>query len=146
MVFAIHHHGSATGIHVLPPSWTPLQPPSPPYPSGLPQSMGLGCPASCIELALVIYFTYGNVHVSMTFSQIIPFSPSPSESKSVLYVCVSFAALHAYCTSLSLASFCHRWIDHMSMSLPLSSPFWIIALCVYFVLVPFCFDDCSFAV
>ena len=48
----------------------PLQPEPlshlpPPYPSGLPQSTSFGCPASCIELPLVMYFTYGNVHVSV---------------------------------------------------------------------------------
>ena len=32
----------------------PLPPPSPPYPSGLCQSLGFGCSASCIELALVV--------------------------------------------------------------------------------------------
>ena len=53
-------------------SWTPLPPPSLPYPSGLSQSTGFGCPASCIKLALVINFTCGNVHVSMLFSQIVP--------------------------------------------------------------------------
>ena len=30
------------------------------------------CPASCIELVLVIYFTYGNIHISMLFSHIYP--------------------------------------------------------------------------
>ena len=53
-------------------SWTPLPPASPPYPSGLSQSTGFGCPASCIKLALVINFTCGNVHVSMLVSQIVP--------------------------------------------------------------------------
>ena len=43
----------------------------------------LWVPASCI------CFTYGNVHVSMQFSQIIPPSLSPTESKSLLYICVS---------------------------------------------------------
>ena len=59
-----------------PPSWTPLLAPSPPYPSGLSQGTSFGCPASCIELTLVICFTYSNVHVSMLFSQIIPPLPS----------------------------------------------------------------------
>ena len=47
-------------------------PPSPLCPSGLSQSTGFGNSASCMELALVICFTYGNVQVSMLFSQIIP--------------------------------------------------------------------------
>ena len=81
MVFAIHQHELATGMHVSLPSLTPLTPPSPPYPSGLSQRTGFGCPASCIELGLVVYFTYGNIHVSMLFSQVIPPSPSPTESK-----------------------------------------------------------------
>ena len=60
-----------------------LPPPSPPYPFGLSQKTGFGCPASCIKLALVICFTRGNVYASMLFSQIIPPSPSPTESQSL---------------------------------------------------------------
>ena len=52
------------------------------------QSTGFESPASCIELALVIYFTYGNIHVSVLFSQIIPPSPSPTESKSLVFTSV----------------------------------------------------------
>ena len=69
MVFAMHQHELAMGIHmslILNPQ--PL--PSPPYPSGLSKSTGFRCLASCIELALAIYFKHGNVHVSMLFSQI----------------------------------------------------------------------------
>ena len=89
MVLATHQHESATGIHMSPASWTFLPLSSPAYPSGLSQRTNFGCPASCIELALVIYLTCGNVHISMLFSQIIPPSPSPTESKSLLFTPVS---------------------------------------------------------
>ena len=72
MAFAIHQHESATGILVSPYLVVkPLLPPSPPYPSGLSQSNDFGCSASCIELALVMHFIYGNIHVAKIFSQII---------------------------------------------------------------------------
>ena len=35
------------------------------HPSGLSQSTGFECPVLCMELALVIYFTHGDIHVSM---------------------------------------------------------------------------------
>ena len=53
------------------------------------------CPVSCIELGLVIYFTYANIHVSMLFSQIILPLPSPTESKSLL-ISVSFLLSRKY--------------------------------------------------
>ena len=43
----------------------------------------------CIGLVRVIYFTYGDVYVSMLFSQIIPPSSSPIESKSLFFTSVS---------------------------------------------------------
>ena len=47
-------------------------------------------PVSCIEPGLAIYFTYDNIHVSMLFSQIIPPSPSPTESNCLFFTSVSF--------------------------------------------------------
>ena len=76
-------------VYMCPPLWTPLPPPSPPHPSELSQCTGFECPISFIELGLVIYFTYGNTHISMLFSQIIPPLPSPTESKCLLFISVS---------------------------------------------------------
>ena len=87
--FAIYQYESATGIHVSPPSWTRFSPPSPPHPSRLSQSTDFGCSASYIKLALVIYFTYPKLYVSMLFFQIIPPSPSPTESISLFFMSVS---------------------------------------------------------
>ena len=61
MTFAIHRHESAVGAHVSPHPELPFPPTSLPHPCGLSQSTNFECPASCIELALVIYFTYGNI-------------------------------------------------------------------------------------
>ena len=82
MVFAIHWHESAMDLHAFP----ILNPP----PTSLPiwslwvfpvhQPWAL---VSCIKPGLVICFTLDNIHVSMLFSQIIPPSPSPIESKSL---------------------------------------------------------------
>ena len=45
-------------------------------------------PVSCNEPGLAICFTYGNIHVSMLLSQIIPPLPSPTESKSLFFISV----------------------------------------------------------
>ena len=79
VVFAIHRHESPTGTHVSPPSWTPSHLP-PHHPSALSQSTGFGCPASCIDLALVIYFTYGNVYPNIFLIDLI-FESSILEKK-----------------------------------------------------------------
>ena len=68
------------GYTCVPPSWTPCHLPLHPIPQGCPRALAL-CSASWIKLALVICFTYDNIHVSMLFSQIILLSPSPKESK-----------------------------------------------------------------
>ena len=78
--FAIHQHESATGIHVFP-FLNPSPTPSPFHPSGSSQGTSPKHPVSCIIPGLAIHFIYDIIHVSMPFSQIIPPSPSPTESK-----------------------------------------------------------------
>ena len=70
----------------LPPHPIPLGHPSAP---GHPER-----PVSCIQPGLAICFTYGNIHVSMLFSQIIPPSPSPTESKSLFFTSVFLLLSH----------------------------------------------------
>ena len=70
-------------------SGTPLPPPSPHHLSGSSQCTSPKHPVSCIEPRLAIHFLYDIIHVSMPFSQIIPPSPSPTESKRLFYTFVS---------------------------------------------------------
>ena len=59
------------------------------HPSGSSQCTSPEHPAPCIEPRLVICFLYDIIHVSMPFSQIIPPSPSRTESKKLFYTSVS---------------------------------------------------------
>ena len=91
--FAIHQHESTTGIHVFP-ILNPLPPPSPYHLSGSTQCTSPKHPVSCIEPRLAIHFLYDIMHVSMPFSQIIPPSPSPTESKRLFYTSASLLLSH----------------------------------------------------
>ena len=101
--FAIHQHESATGVHMFPILNPPLIPPSPYHPSGSSQCTSPKHPVSCIKSGLAICFLYDIIHVSMPFSQIIPPSPSPTESKRPFYTFVSLLLSHiqGYCYHLS---------------------------------------------
>ena len=81
-------------VYMCSPSWTPLPPPSPSHPSGSSQCTSPKHPVSCIKPGLVIHFTYDNIHVSMPFSQIIPPSPSATESKRLFCASVSLLLSH----------------------------------------------------
>ena len=84
--FAIHWHESTTGVHEFP-NMNP--PPTPYHLSGSSPCTSPKHPVSCIKHRLVIRFLHDGIHVSMPFSQIIPPSPSPTESKSLFYTSVS---------------------------------------------------------
>ena len=88
MASAIHQHESPIGIHVTPPSWTPLLPPCPSHPPRWSWNTSSGFFVSYTKLPLALDFTYGNVHVSILFSQAIPPSPSPTVSKSLFFMSV----------------------------------------------------------
>ena len=92
-------------VYMCPPILNPppTSLPIPSHPHWL--STSFECPASCIKLALVIYFTYGNnIHVSMLFSQFIPPLPSPTECKRLFYTSVSLllSCLQGYRYHLSI--------------------------------------------
>ena len=70
------------GVHMFP----ILNPPPTSFPIPCLQIIPVHQPQrSCIEPGLAIHFLYDIIHVSMTFPQIIPPSPSPTESKRLLY-------------------------------------------------------------
>ena len=71
------------------PSGTLLPPPSPYHLSGSSQCTSPKHPVSCVKPGLVIRFIYYITHVSMPFFQIIPPSPSPTESERLFYTSVS---------------------------------------------------------
>ena len=76
-------------VYMCSPSWILLPPPSPYHPSGSSQCTSPKHPVSCIEPGLVTCFIHDIIHISVPFSQIIPPSPSPTESKRPFYTSVS---------------------------------------------------------
>ena len=105
--FAIYQHESARGIHVFP-ILNPLPSPSLYHPSGSSQCTSPKHPVSCIKPELATRFIYDIIHVSMPFSQIIPPSPSPTESKRLFYTSVSLllSRIQGYHYHLSKFNIC----------------------------------------
>ena len=80
-------------VYMCSPSWTPLPPPSPSHPSGSSQGTSPEHPVSRIKPGLAIHFTYANIHVSMSFSQIIPQSPKGCSICLCLFCCLAYTLL-----------------------------------------------------
>ena len=76
-------------VYMCSPSWTLLPPPSPYHPSRSSQCISPKHLVSCIEPGLAACFIHDIIHVSMSFSQIIPPSPFTTESKRLFYTSVS---------------------------------------------------------
>ena len=86
------------GCTCVPASWTPLPPPSPTHPSGLFQSTSFEFPVSSIKFALVIYFTCGNIHVSMLSLKssqpcLLPHSPKVCSLHLCLFCCLAYTII-----------------------------------------------------
>ena len=90
-------------VYMCSPSWTLLPPPSPYPPSGSSPCTRPQHPVSCIEPELATRFIHDILHVSMPFSQIVPLSPSPTESIRLFYTSVSLllSCTQGYCYHLS---------------------------------------------
>ena len=88
----MNHHRCTRVPHREPSSLLP--PPSPYHPSGLSQCTSPKHPVSYIKPGLAIHFIYDIIHISTPFSQIIPPSPSPTESKRLFYTSVSLLMSH----------------------------------------------------
>ena len=119
----MHWHESAMDLHVFPilnppPTFLPI-PSLWVIPVHQPRAL-----ISCIQPRLVICFTLDNIHISMLFSQIIPPSPSPIESKSLLRWLFNFNLIFIFFPFIFISwrlitlqycsGFCHTltWISH----------------------------------
>ena len=92
-------------VYTCSPSWIPLPLPSPYHSSGSSQCTNPKHPVSCFELGLAIHFIYDIIHVSMSFSQIIPPYSSPTESKRLFYTSVSLLLSGIQCYNYHLSKF-----------------------------------------
>ena len=88
------------------PSWTLLPLSSPYHPSGSSQCTIPEHPVLCIKPGLAVRFTCDIIHISMPLSQIIPPSPSPTESKRLFYTSVSLLLSRIQGYHYHLSKFC----------------------------------------
>ena len=114
-------------VYMCPPLQTPFSlSPSPSHPSGLSQCTSFECPVSCIELGLVICLTYGNIHVSVLFSQIILPLPSPTVSKSLFFISVSLLLSHIWVVVTIFVNSIYICVNILYWCFS----FWLTSLCI----------------
>ena len=124
--FCIHQHESAMGVHVF-----PILNPPPNFP---PCTIPLGHPSAPAlsilypDPGLAIRFLYDIIHVSMSFSQIMPPFPSPTEFKRLFYACVSLLLSRIQGYSYHLSKF-HIYVLVYCIGVCLF-PFWLTSLCI----------------
>ena len=123
--FATHQHESTTGVHVFPIPNPPSTSPHTPSQCTSPKH-----PAPCIEPRLAIHFIYDIIHVSMPFSQIIPPSPSPTESKRLFYASVSLLLSRIQGYRYHLSKFHIYALVYVSMRQYWCFSFWLTSLCI----------------
>jgi len=102
------------------------EPPPTSLPTLLSQSTSFGCPASCIELTLVIYFTYGNVQMFQCYSLksshslLLPLNPKVCSLHLSLLCCPA-------CRTVGIIFL----IPYMCVNIwYLSFSFWLTSLCI----------------
>ena len=127
----------------------PLSPPTPYHLSGSSLCISPKHAVSCIEHRLAIRFLHDSIHVSMPFSQIIPSSPSPSESKSPLYTSVSLWLSHIQSHHYHLSKY-HIYVLVLEKAMATHSSAlawkipWILYWCFSFWLTSLCIIGSSF--
>ena len=109
------------GIHVFT-IWNNLPPLSPSHPSESSQCPGPKHPVSCIEPGLVIYFTYGKIHVSYyslksSHPCLLPQSPKVCSLHLCLFCCLAYRVIVTIFLQFSSSVQFSRSV--MSNSLPL---------------------------
>ena len=113
-------------VYMISQSRTPFPPPIPYHLSGSSPCTSPKHPVSCIEYRLVIRFLHDSIHVSVPFSQIIPPSPSPSESKSLFYTSVSLLLSRIQGHHYHLSKF-HIYVLVYCIGV---FSFWLTSLCI----------------
>ena len=109
MVFAIHWHDQPW-VYMCSPTWAPFHLLPHPIPQGLPSALAISTLSHASDLDWwSISHMVSNIHVSMLFLQIIPPSPSPTESKHLFFTSMSLLLSRTWGHRYHLSKF-HIWI------------------------------------